>query len=488
MRKNIRAPRESELTSNDFFERQQAAAKLEQEEAEQAITAVTQRDALDFDRGVVANYLKNALGLKFLKQKLENADGSTHYRSISLFKPKSVNCREYAEHHRGIQVKVVFRGNVPAKGVPIYFGDIPAFNNYNGDTPMTVVSAVCTSYDNKSPHHLASALNIMEDHKIYKNITKARADGMESLGGLRHACTKFQAKTQSGAYQHYLHVQHNNNVNFHYGCPEFMTSTFGIFGSPLYGPWCGKTKEECTQEEIEAREHGPNLSEFPDTLWNGIVRIPQNTCKDAKLPLYSEEAAMSLHKAHKARATATSVRKPKEKQDDDEGGCIQMELEEDNEEDDIVTEDERKQSKFLNASDEVRIRCWYALDLNHILTWPMNLPYGKRRGFNIVATRLDSIAQKKKTRTPVCWLVPDTTLRLLIRDYNKNWQDRIDIRHDWKNTVAFVIAPDNVAQGDLQNVELTFMVSMDIILWRTPDKKIAPAANPNLANIWNFVK
>jgi len=254
----------------------------------------------------------------------------------------------------------------------------------------------------------------------------------------------------------------------------------------LYGPYLGKPKNECSEEEIKAYESGSLKNDDKNNIWNGLVRIPQEICKEANLIVYDVKKAEELHLKMRSRVRAASAKA------EEEGEEEPMDTKEDEESEDVITEEERQQSIFLNPNDDEKVRCWYAVDLDHILAWGLKTSADQRKSAKINAERFDVTIEKgtpKEKRIPYCYLVPDTDIRKLIRGYNKRWNDRVDVR-DASGDVGFVIAPRLRNQGNLRNVQLTFRVHAYVIIWDPlPSNKthILPKLHPLMPTLQNFV-
>jgi hypothetical protein len=467
MRSKPRPPTQQELENPHDFE-----AELESPAREPEAPKRTRNDA------VIGEYLKQALGVTRLTRVREMKNGKTVREPISLFAAGSVPAYTLCEY-KSLNFTMTCAGDIPRDGKLFTLGDAATFSNPGalpGDSDvLTFVTCCCRSYENRSGDELVGAFNVMNDHVAYRDVDKDIPEAQEAMGVLPNASIHFKPREKVERDQFALKVQVSTNtqnharVQFHYSNPDFITSTYRVTGSPLLAPFMGKPRHECSLEEIEAREAGAIHPEDPQTLWNGLVYIPGNVCKEAGLPLYSEENAEALHQEAKRLQIKFS--------EVPVFGRPNLET---------ITDEEREQSKFLNHPDDLRIRCWYAMDVNHVLSWPLDTSHDQRRSVGIYCERMDATINQK--RVPVCWLLPDTTLRGLMREYTKTWANKVDTRHDWKNTVGFTVAPLNQTQGDLKDVHLSFRVQCKCIVWKNPSETpLAPKLHPDFPPLRNWV-
>jgi hypothetical protein len=340
---------------------------------------------------------------------------------------------------------------------------------------LTIVTCSSRSYINNSDQFLVCGLNIMKDHHVYKHSDLGNIEFIETIGGaLGYASVSLKPNSKISIDNHFLKVQEvkspidGKTIKYHFGNPSFMKSTFGVCGNPFYGPYIGKEEKESTSIEKDMfinKKINPNEIQ---SLWNGIIRIPQDVCIDAGLPIYSLENAEQYYINLKKHAM-------------ERGSII-------NENVNIITDEERKNVKELNTPEEHQIKCWYAVDLDHTLTWAFRLPVQRRREMKLFVKSLDLDIPKKNISLQSCWLVPDVDLRYLMKDYQESWYNQIDIRKDWSNEVAFVIAPNSKSQGFLKNVEASLKIHMTAISWDAPEnfQNVAPILDRAFPSAWDF--
>jgi hypothetical protein len=465
-----RPPTQAEINgdTDSFFSEQKTVEYFNNKEKEE------QKPQGDFDKNVILTFLKKHMGVTFMKHKYQKKNGDIEYERRSLFKTNHVPCGNFAKDSGVISFEIKFKGDVPVGGVPLYFKDIPEIIKVlDPSKRLTIVTCSCRGYENKSEHLLACGLNIMKDHHLYKKSDLGNMEFIESIGGaLGYASVSLKPNHKDHSTSVFLKIQEVKSqsdgkvIRYHFGNPSFMKSTFGISGDPYYGPWIGKQEKECCEAEKQLYVNG-KTGEI-QSLWNGIIRIPQDVCKEAGLPIYSLENAEAYHINIKKQAM-------------EKGSMMDDSVH-------IITEQERKHSKVLNVPDENKIRCWYAMDLDHTLSWAFTLPLERRKQMGLFVKSLDLEIKKKNKTLQSCWLVPDVDLRYLMKYYQESWYNQIDIRKDWTNEVAFVIAPNNIYQGTLKNVEASLQIHLTAISWDAPDNfnNVAPVLDKRFPSAWDF--
>jgi hypothetical protein len=343
---------------------------------------------------------------------------------------------------------------------------------------VTIYSACCRSYDNRSTHELCGGLNIANDYVAFADTEQDMVEIQESIGMLKHAVMRFKPSTAEERDQFMLHVQSSVNrvnraeIRFHYLNPDFITSTYRVNGFPLDGVFAGKSKEESTREEIAYRQEKGDSS-LSSVLWNGIIHLPAALCEKAGLALYSDAKAEAYYLAE--RNKARDKRKAHtfgEEEEEDEDEKVS--------DPNYISEEERAKSPILNHPDDLRVRCWYAMDINHVLAWPLHTSGIQRRSIGIYAQRLDATIAKK--RVPLCWLVPDTDLRGLMRNYNNSWANKVDTRTSIMSDVGITLAPLQKHQGTLEHVDISLRIVLKCIIWKENTDtfcKVAPKMHPD---------
>ncbi len=464
-----RAPRPEEL-ENNAFEMQQNASKALKEREEKIKKLYGGPRKFD----VIGNYLKEQLKQTHLMEKTKHGFQSKH-----LYSSNSIPAHSLAIRKNDLFFKVKYTGDIPVQGIRVYLKDCVMPDGCRWDLPVSFVSVCSRKYTNHSEHVLASSFSVNESHKAYRNVDEPLIEAAEHLGGLKYASATFLAnqKDKKGDV-YFLHVQQVTKgdgqvIKYHYGNPDFMASTFKIAASPFAGPYLGKTKDECTQEEIKAFESG-ELKGTNQSLWNGLIRIPGDVCKKANYPIYDEEKAREAHllvKEHRMQLT---------KQDDNDA----MDT---NEDDDEIPETERLLSPYLNVDDDLKTRCWYAMNPDHILSWTLTTSLDQRKSCGVYSERFDVTINEK--RILAYYMIPDTVLRGLIRSFKSVWEDRVDVRENALESVYFTIAPSNRKQGYLKNVSIEFTVHCYVIWWKpVPENtELAPVLHPNFPAFVNFV-
>ena len=474
-----RLPTEAELQNMPSYDEQLQA----QQQVANATTPVL-IDAVDTVKKrndvLLSEYIRKQIGTKYLTYCV---DKKTKKRAcVPLFdgaQHASVNW----DYCRFVDFMCDFEytGDVSADGTFIPF----AQGKFNCREPLpvmsddvTFVSCCVKRYDNKSPYKVTASFNVMNDHKAYKDADVDMADMQESLGVQRGAFVEFEAETTKEEDRWALHVQSTRNtktgaeIYFHYTNPDFITMTHRITGDPLAGPRFGKPRAECCQREVDAMQRDSSDS---NTLWNGLIRLPAALCKEAGLNLYSDDSAMKLHLLHKQMLRDDTL--------------FGTEIDDDT---NVISDRERKESKYLNWPDSERIRCYYAMDFNHVLAWSLHVPDHIRRQQNIECERLDITLVDKtgvETRVEGPWLVPDTVVRSLMENYQESWANRVDIRKDVLNTTGFIVAPFIKQQGTRKNVNLRFTVHCKCIVWRPFESgvRVAPRVHPGIANVGQWL-
>jgi hypothetical protein len=340
---------------------------------------------------------------------------------------------------------------------------------------VTVVSLCSTWYDNASPHRLSGALNIAETYKPYLKADRDNADVQQSIGALRNACMEFKPHTKEEFQQHALHIQHVNDprlgrINYHYGNPDFMIMT---------------------------RSLDPESN-----LRGGFVRIPPDVCKEGGYVLYDEEKAMALHMQHK-QATEEYL---KSKMPPPEEESMTLPLSGSVMEDDAVSMDvgeeeeisraEWESSKFLNVREDQKIRSWFAVPWDHVLTWCFHTTDTQRASMglrckvlHVRETYTNPVTKRPDKRNkPYCWLVPDVQLRAVEQEYIRSWHDKIDVRQSLGD-IGITIAPPLKHMGTLQGVSLKLRVNMYVIFWkpRNDAAQVAPKLLPTFPPFTQFV-
>jgi hypothetical protein len=349
---------------------------------------------------------------------------------------------------------------------------------------------------------MAASFNVEVTHKALSLTKNPLTQIAVDMGGLRGAAVLFEPNTKKRKDQFFLHVQHVDGIRYHYTNPDFIRQTYRITGSAEAGAAFGKPTEECTQAEINFASAG-RAREREQSLWNGLVRIPAEVCKRANLPLYDEKKAIEAHLRTKRLVNAEGLTRGEQKEpnentaavvDDggeDDGGIMMMEIDDSGAEGaNQITDEERKQSKFLNVDDDKKIRCWYLIPADHLLSWPLTTTLDQRKSAGIYAIQFYATAPSAGGKFLCGYLVPDSVLRGLIRSYESRWQNRVDVREDAQNCAGFTVAPSNRSQGVLEGVNLEFTVHCQCIFWnQIPDGvPLAPKLHPKFPPFSNFVR
>lgn len=509
-KKPYREPTAAELNvdQQQLLEEHDAIRRLNQSQQQQQQEEEGE-NTKPVDEKIIGSYLKESLG-KSLLGKLSNGK----YKVRSFYPSCSKPAYEYGHTETSLSFTFRLDGTtvIPPEGLFVPFKQATKFlGNWHDGKRVTFVSACCRHYVNRSEQPLCAAFDVAVTHKAFQGVKDALTDIAEDLGGLKGASVFFEPQKEQRKDQYFLHVQHVNGVRFHFSNPDFIKQTYCVSGNADYGAYMNKPADECTQLEIAAYKSGV-LNNTNQALWNGITRIPADVCRKAHLPLYDEQKALEAHLKTKELVYKNGLTRPGVDDDDDDGGIAMMDISDDGAQQQI-TEEERKQSKFLNVDDDKKIRCWYHMDPDHLLTWPLTTALDQRKSAGIYAIRLhvappsfapsgaegssNNFAPPKggpggaKSKFLCGYLMPDAVLRGMIRSYESCWQDRIDFRDDALNTTGFVIAPSNREQGALSGVELEFTVHCQCIFWEPPPSNwsgIAPKLHPAFPAFSNFVR
>lgn len=441
----FRQPYASELASSaaDYLEREKAVEQFYKETKPPPPEPTTTNPAL------IAQFLKkhhfapqcDADGRCIEVQKLQGQ---------SLYAPGSTRAEDHCIVKNRIRVTLEYHGNVPPEGVTLLVRDAVEVKGCSEEerhgTPMSLVTLCCRSYDNsKTPYVLSGALNIADTHKAYLSADKDGADLQDAIGALRNASMTFKANTKEEHDQHGLHIQHVKHpsfgrINYHYGNPDFITMTHPVHP-----------------------EHN---------LMNGLVKIPADVCKAAGYELYDEQAALEMH-IQGMRELRSKLEKNKEEEED--GDVMDTGEEE-------ISQAEREQSIFLSAPEESKIRNWYAMAYDHILSWAFHTSELQRKSMGIRCKILNAGDK------PFCWLVPDAIVRSLAVEYTRTWHDKVDVR-DSLDDIGIIIAPPLKAHGTLQNVHIRVHLTLHVIFWKNGAdySKVAPRLLPNFPKFTQFV-
>lgn len=380
---------------------------------------------------VIAQHIKLCTGLSRLRSSSSNDE------CASLFPIDTTPVHEMGTLG-DVTFDVVYAGDIPEGGE--VFIPLNAVKVTHGTLPtgtVTFVSCCCRSYENDGDDCLSTAFSVMRDHVAYVGVDEDKYDAQEHTGLQRNAFVDFDPQTKKEQDRWALHIQthvfaHNKlQVQYHYANPAFCLSTYRI---------------------------GED-----DNLMHGVIKIPDDVCKRANLPLYSDEGAMALHMAHREVAFAADLE---------------------------ISEDERRTSKWLNWPEDKRMRHWYAVDPRHVLSWGLHMSWDSRRAIGLEAERLDIVHGKQK-RIAGPFLLPDTTLRTLIHDFKKTWGNRVDVRRDIGNTVGFFLSPKWKHQGAVRGAKLKFTIHCKYIVWRdendVPPSKWAPVLHPSFPGVERWV-
>lgn len=470
--RRMRMPTDAELNAGPSYGDQLKAQDALKDERPPPVETRQRNDL------IIAQYLKKTLGKQSLTYCVDKKNGKR--ACVPLY-----NDGRHATFNwdrcRYIDFTCTFdfRGDIAADGTLIPFKDgvitckepLPTTTD-----EVTFVSCCLKNYDNAAEKKLAATFNVMNDHKAYKDVDVDTADMQEAVGILRGAFVDFEAQTSKEEDRWALRVQSTTNTRtgqetyYHFTNPDFMTMTYGITGDPLAGPRYGKPREECCEREIEAHQNNETMG---SVLWDGLIRLPSALCKEAGLFLYSNEEAEKLYLLH--RKLQKTVPLFGEANDEEGAG------------DTFISDSERRESKYLNWPDEQRIRCYYAMDYNHVLSWPLHTAWDVRRRYKIECERLDiSLADGKRVEGP--WLVPDTVLRSLMQHYQKTWANRVDVRKDVFNTTGFVVAPFSKYSGDCKDVKLRFTVHCKCITWNNnASTHVAPRLHPAIPSVQHWI-
>jgi len=305
----------------------------------------------------------------------------------------------------------------------------------------------------------------METYKAYTGVDKEKADLQESIGGLRHASLAFKANTKEERDQHVLHIQHIDDrggfgrINFHYSNPEFMVMT--------------------------------RLLNPEGNLKDGLVQIPAEVCEEAGYELYDEELALEMHlKEKREREKIIQSKMPEKEEEEEQDGAEAMDTSEQE-----ISDKERAASVYLNVPEDQKIRTWYAMPYDHVLSWCFHTSDVQRKSMglhcrilNIQEDYTNPITNKPDKRNkPFCWIVPDSTIHGLVKEYTRAWHDRVDVRNSLLDA-GVVIAPPLKAQGDLKNVKIRMRFNAYVIFWKPQaHAAVAPRLHPNFPQFMQFV-
>lgn len=521
-----RVPTAAEMEYSNLLEEHKAIEELNKLDTSSSTAAAAGHA---FDEKIVGAYLTAFLGKTLLGKHKEESLGNTFYRLRSFYASGSQPAYDFGQTETSLKFTFRLSGaTIPPEGIFVSLGQAVESDAVLKGKPwrekaVTFVSACCRAYDNRSGHPMAASFNAEVTHKAFSSVKNPVTQIAEDLGGLKGASVLFEPSTKKRKDQFFLHVQHVDGVRFHYTNPDFIKQTFRVEGNAEYGAYHGKPASECTQAEATAFKSGA-LCNTNQSLWNGIIRIPSEVCKSANLPLYDERKALEAHFKTKQLAYKESLTRgppgvatkdggiaasgDAQEDDDDDGGIMMMDTSTDGtgsagaEDPYFVTEEERKQSIFLNVDDDKKIRCWYLIPHDHLLSWPLTTTLDQRQSAGVYALRLHAAAPAApaaasaaasaaaKTNFLCGYLVPDNVLRGLIRSYESRWQNRVDVREDALNTVGFTVAPSNRAQGTLHDVNLEFTVHCQCIFWNQIPNNVplAPKLHPKFPPFVNFVR
>lgn len=504
VQKPHREPTEAELGYSNLLDEHEAIKKLNEEFSEEP-SELQEKPVND---KIIGEYLIAFFGKTLLGKHVDQDSGQVFYKLRSLYEPNSRPPYDFCQTETSL--KFTFRlqnATIPPEGIflplkeslEVQAAPPPAFF----EKPVTFVSACCRFYENNSAHPMAASFNVEVTHKalsISKNpLTEIAVD----MGGLRGAAVLFEPQTKKRKDQFFLHVQHVDGIRYHYTNPDFIRQTHRITGSAESGAVFGKPLQECTQAEINfASNSGSCDRGRSQSLWNGLVRIPAEVCKRANLPLYDEKKAIEAHLRIKRLVDTQGLTRGVQNEhtentaavDDggeDDGGIMMMDIDDSGAGGaDQITDEERKQSKFLNVDDDKKIRCWYLIPADHLLSWPLTTTLDQRKSAGIYAVQFYATAPNAGGKFLCGYLVPDSVLRGLIRSYESRWQNRVDIREDALNRTGFTVAPSNRSQGTLEGVNLEFTVHCQCIFWnQIPDGvPLAPKLHPKFPPFSNFVR
>lgn len=446
----------------------------------------------------IATFLKSRLGDQ-VKSLLETTDhkrvkGKPVKKPLDMFErlcPRSIRGYTLAHYYEG-SVLLRYDGPVnPDGSTVIRIKDYAvSFSGMGSDalphfrTPCTMYAFTCQEYSNYSEHHLAGALSSMATHKAYRDADKEMQNAQRDQGGLPHASFDFGPNTLNcKKTQVALKTQSVKDTRYHYNNPDFMASTYRVYGDPLWPPF-EKRQEDMCQLEIERRQQAPPPAPNMNNLWEGIIYIPGENCKRMGLPIYNRELAWELHK-EKIQRERRKTEQEEEKQLPVFGEAM------DTAEDEPLENFEGTTSEYWgNTRDDLLARCWYALPPNHILAWPLATSDSHRKQMGVREVQNWHIyTDGGKTTHLFCYLVPDTTMRGLMTEYNLRWSDRVDVRPfgDFGVTVAPL---NNISQPHvIDRVRLECRIHFAMVAWNDPPADrpiIAPCLHPQMPGIMAF--
>jgi hypothetical protein len=477
---SFRQPSEKELAdgTKEYISQLEARQKLSEQKKQEE----EEEKKPSFNPGLIAKYLKGKLQVgRLTVQKGEKRE------PVSFFDKGSIDACDFAQLRSNVTFDFDFKGDIPAEGVTLSFCDAKVLRKFKFPDEyekVTLVTCVSTQYDNTKQHEegeskeISGALNIRHDYKPYANEQKDYFEMQQSMGALPYACFDFAANKKEERQQFALRTQYVQNkdtgqrVFYHAGNPAFVATVGYIDGAdPNYGAvYFKKEKEDCTQEELKVLSSSSCDDDKPPCLFNGIVYLPGHVCREAGLLLYNEEKAREAH--------LKSTNNKKEKDDDNEDHVQDMDCGSDNEEEDDIPEEEYKTSKFLGAvDDENRIRCWFAIDPQHILLWPIKDTKPEvLRGAGMHVQTFDISTSEKSPLIRLCYLVSDVTLRGLIRSYSQSWANKTDFRNF--NDIGITIAPASKTMGTISNYHIQFRVVCFFIFWKSLSQQQQPRLKP----------
>lgn len=275
------------------------------------------------DDMAIATFIKSRLGDQ-VKSLLESTDhkrvkGKPVKKPLDMFErlcPRSVRGYTLAHYYEG-SVLLRYDGPVnPDGSTVIHIGNCSV--SFSGvspppfSTPCTMYAFTCQEYSNYSEYHLAGALSSMATHKAYRDADKEMQNAQRDQGGLPHASFDFGPNTLNcKKTQVALKTQSVKDIRYHYNNPDFMASTYRVYGDPLWPPF-EKRQEDLCQLEIERRQ-APAPAPNMNNLWEGIIYIPGENCKRMGLPVYNRELAWELHK-EKIQRERRKIEEEEEKQ------------------------------------------------------------------------------------------------------------------------------------------------------------------------------
>jgi hypothetical protein len=468
---------------------------------------------------VVGNYLKTRMGVNALLDKriLPNGKYARNRKSIfEVAKPSNNNntgCGsvvgyELAER-REFECDVSFYGDILSENqqVTIPFSACKFGNPRdkeifcNEKEEVTLYNVTCTRYENASDYHLTAALSIKYDHPAYATAPTDVQDAVEAVGGLRHSSFDFKPNKGEKRKQTALKVQSIDNQRYHFGNPDFISSTRHANGdADAAGVYGEKTEEEmCLTEKVRLKQHlsGENvLVDSDNMLWEGVIKIPKEVCVEAGLNIYNEESAISAFLKQREAHQKLVQKGNEELKKFGESSSDEMDISDDEDVLDKfskmgISQEEKESSDLLNANDDLKRRCWYAIDMEHVLAWSLKTSAMQLRSvgidsFQIHVTTMNKVTNAKDV-VPFCHIVSDVSLRGLIRLYNISWANRVSVKP--ATQVGFILAPLNRNKDiKIKDVKLTFRILGNYILWKPPnDKLILPKLHPLFTPFKSFV-